>query len=116
MLKSLQTAKPTFMDEYHTITTRELVKPMYDHMVTNKWPTAITTALSAFMAGPEKNLGACFPELAKAQEALQQYFEQRKSATDQYREAARQGSASAQSELGDIYFKGAGVPQDYQQA
>lgn len=115
MLKQLRT-KPTFSDDFHIITTRELVKPMYDYMLTNRWPTAITTALSNFMVAPSANLAACFPELATAQEALQQWFEQQATATEQYRKDAEQGSAFAQTKLGDIYFRGQGVPQDYQQA
>jgi TPR repeat protein len=115
ILKKLRT-KPTFTDEYHTISARELVKPMYDYMVINHWPTEVTMALSKFMAGSGENFAACFPELAKIQEPLQQGLQQQKNAIEQYRKAAEQGSALAQTNLGDIYFKGQGAPQDYQQA
>ena len=115
ILKKLRT-KPTFTDEYHTISARELVKPMYDYMVINHWPTEVTLALSKFMAGSGENFAACFPELAKIEEPLQQGLQQQKNAIEQYRKAAEQGSALAQTNLGDIYFKGQGAPQDYQQA
>jgi len=90
MLNELQTNPPTFSDAYRPISTRELVQPMYDYMRTNRWPTAITTALSKFMADPSANLAACFPELAKAQEALQQYFEQQKNAQEALRQRFQQ--------------------------
>jgi hypothetical protein len=111
VLKRLPTSSLT--DE-RAITPRELVKPMYDFMRSNGWPVAITTALSTFMAGPDSNFAACFPKLSKVQAAFRQRPQQRRMATEQSREAAEQGSASAQKMLGDNYRNGRGVPRDYQ--